>query len=534
MKDWPIGIWDRITQHYSAPSFSIPDVLTLRGLTNSVGYMPAGPYVNKYDALVYAGNRPNEYGKPSLFADVSVDWKPEVLEAWSVRKRVFGDLHTLIEKYHSRLAISAAWLNLNELTRKIQKTITNIDLLKRLLEKKDPRWDEVVLKMHERLYKAMRYDELHLSRYIDEHATASVVPGTLERKPVKWGMLTTEGKHHLYELCHACLGEYMLPNWSTVKQRIYKPDYIGRGRRSRSPEIEGILQGYRLEYKTSRQVGYDPTQSPWFAFIDDSSKNDIYHNMVLEAESILGCNVLSPPLEKGKYWKEIYDVMQGKAYVTGDGSNWETWSAMLTGMYIEAVNDGIPQFKSGAAVTSLNATIASYILLQCRIGDQTRQLDTVAALGDDISICGPDKVVEGIQTLGEIWKVDELGTKALIVLGVVMLPEYHGTFPGLPRISIDRSDAIQSVLLNERTGPVEPRIDIEQFKFYHEIMTLGTIGGTPLLEKMAEMSEIDFWDKWITDRFEYLVKSKGEQLPRAVPYEEDDSAGELGESSYSF
>jgi hypothetical protein len=324
--------------------------------------MPAGPYVESYSVILKKGIRRSELGEYPVYALLNVKWKDVVTEAIQNRKNLLGPNQKTLDIYHSQASFACNSLLLNEVKRKINRAKMNYDIVRRLKLNTSAKWDELIYELHMMVRERLKFDISHVDDYIEEHKTSTIIPSTPFNNSKKWSQLSSEGKIALYDLCAAYL-EDLENHYDDLRTRILKPNAVGRGIRARSADVESIQATYDLEYIRSRQVAFIPFLSAWFAFLTKEDKDAIWMKLKDTAESILGMKVLLPPIEKGAYWYKIAEAMQsGLQIVNGDGSNWETYSANLSEMYCEAVNDGIPQYMSGTAMTSINATFA---MLRC-------------------------------------------------------------------------------------------------------------------------------------------------------------------------
>jgi hypothetical protein len=437
------------------------------------------------------------------------------------RKILLGPNQPAIDEYHSQCALSFNSLLINAVQKKINRAKLGYKDVSRIQSNSDQKWDELIYTLHSFVRENLSYDEYALDAYIREHSTSTIIPGTKNTKSRKWSQLQPEGKQHLYNLVDAYL-EDLITNWDEMKMKILQPKAVGRGIRGKSPPIPGIQINYSLEFVESRQVAFIPFLSSWFAFMSDSNKLKMWTLVRDFAADKFGADVLLPPLEKGAYWFKVRQAIErGDTYLTGDGSNWETYSALMTQVFAEAVDDGIPQYMSGAAMTSINATVA--LLRMCETILPRGGIHTIGALGDDLLVTGTQSGIKGIKNLPGIWEIDEVGTRNKIALGMVMLPDYKGTFPGLSRISIDRADKKESFTIGDEVLGIEGSIPSDSFTIYREIMEHGTLHEEPLVAAIAKKELEEFWKLWRSDR-EGLLSQLGDVEFEVLPedYSVDD------------
>jgi hypothetical protein len=220
------------------------------------------------------------------------------------------------------------------------------------------------------------------------------------------------------------------------------------------------------------------------------------------AELILGCRVLLPPLERGTYWQQIAELLEQDCdLVNGDGTNWEAWTGMFSGIYAFAINDGCPQFATGAALTSVFGTIIVLAISPFIFGD-TSKLEAIGAMGDDLVALAKKISARNIEN---IWEIDRIATTHRIILGMIILEDRKGTFSGLNRMSVDRGDKGFHVPLNQWFGPVKGTASTEAASVYVEIMKEGTLQGEPLIDRVALEKEVDFWEGYRKERTEMLA-----------------------------
>jgi hypothetical protein len=512
MKDWHPGVWWTNTHEVSEMSFRIPDALISRYNRTNTMAMPAGPLVTSYRVQANVGGL-TEYGYPSMDVYLDVDWHPKASEVESNRQKLFGTYQKSIDYYHSQAAISGSWLLLNELNRKIEKTRRSYHRLQDEIVECSPEWDDLNKGLYEFIRRHLKYDRIYAVKYAKDHETSTVIPGSLSYRGQKWTALSDAELRYVFDMSRDYLDDFV-DNYDELRMRTHKPDSVGRGIRARSEVIDGIRSEYKLNYSRSRQVVFSPYLSTWFAFMAPEDKVRLFAIMAKEAEKILGVELLFPSILKGAYWPKILDyVNNGFKIINGDGSNWETWSAAILGNYIESVNDGIFQFMSGTSSTSRNGTLANLMLIEPRLRMCKGSVEAIGCLGDVMVLIGKG-LSESDFHIDDIWEVDRLATDQQIILGIKMFigrdGGYHGTFPGMYRITVDRGDKkrpIKEGVLSERIGN---NMSTESFSVYTEIMSHGTIHDTPFLDYIRDYEAEDFWDEWARSRYEMLHRMKTE------------------------
>jgi hypothetical protein len=499
MSEWDVGIWHRLTREYKNPSFSIPPYLQRKYATGHCTGMPGGPYVQTWSVVIDRGTKRTELGEYPIIANIEVKWKDVIHEALNKRKAMLKGAQQELDEYHSQCALSNNSLLLNEIQRKINRSKIALKDVIRMKESSSIRWDNLIQQLHEMAYTGLKFDPYEVDRYVEEHKSSTIIPGTRFTRSKKWSQLNGDELKHLYNMCKAYLEE-LITNWDEMKMKILMPNAVGRGIRARSPKISSLSASYQLEFDRSRQVAFVPFLSAWFAFMTKEVKESLWNRLKQEAENILGCRVLLPPLAKGAYWKIIRDELEkGHSMVNGDGSNWEMSSATLSGVYCEAVDDGIPQYMSGAAMTSLNATFAMLRSTEVRV-PQSGRLECIGVLGDDEVLIGPKSVIDTVRTIPGIWEIDDVATRNRVMLGMIILPDGKGTFPGMYRITVDRADKKIAMNIGERYEDIPSAIPEDSFKVYREIMEEGTLNGEALIDAIAAKKMEEFWELWRVDR----------------------------------
>jgi hypothetical protein len=342
-----------------------------------------------------------------------------------------------------------------------------------------------------------------VSKYVKEHESSVCIPSSPLYRGKRWSQLEREELEHILQLVKGFL-EWLLSNWEVNRSWIINPQSVGRGIRARSEPILAMSDTYSYDIERARQVAFAPYLSTWYAFMSEQSKLQLWQMLADGAEDILGCKVYLPPLLKGGYWYRIYeDITEGNEFVNGDGGNWEAWSATITQLYCYAVDDGVPQYMSGTARTSFDASFANLKLTEVRI-PRSNNLHAIGVLGDDEVILGPENVVNEVRDLEHIWEIDQVATKNRIVLGMVILEDGLGTYPGMARITVDRGDKKIPIRLDEWSEEITGSMSTEAFDIYKEIAEYGTLHGEPLLKRLHDAKMDDFWEGYRKDRYEYM------------------------------
>lgn len=494
-------------------SFRIPDELISRYNRTNVMAMPAGPLVNQYRVRATVGGL-TQYGYPSMDVYLDVDWHPKASEVENARQQMLGTHQKALDYYHSQAAISGSWLLLNELNRKIEKTKRSYVKLSDEVVKCSPEWDALNLQLYDFIRKHLTYDRIYAVKYAKDHETSTVIPASLSYRSVKWTALSDSELRYLFEMARTYLDDFV-DRYEELRYRSHKPGTVGRGIRARSEVIPGIRSEYNLSYTRSRQVVFSPYLSTWFAFMTPEDKLRLFAIMAREAEKILGVELLFPSILKGSYWAKILDyVNNGYKLVNGDGSNWETWSAAILGNYVESVNDGILQFMSGTSSTSRNGTLANLKLIEPRLRKCKGSVEAIGCLGDDMVLLGKG-LSESDFHIEDIWEIDRLATDHMVILGIKMFigkdGGYHGTFPGMYRVTVDRGDKKLPIKEGVLSEPIGNNMSTQSFNVYTEIMSSGTIHDNPFLDYIRDWESEDFWDEWARSRYEMLHRMKTEE-----------------------
>lgn len=482
--------------------------------------MPAGPLVDNYSVQLDTSQKRSVYGEYALVARVNVKWKECAPTVLADRKALLGESQQAIDIYHSQAAFSADWLLLNELRRKHLRAKLVLDRVMDDASKTSKLWDELMIELFESELAAMEWDPIYAHNYAKQHATSSVIPGSFGYRSRKWSQLSDEEFRHLFELCKSWL-EWLLADFEKNRYQINKAGTIGRGIRARSPDIDKMTDAYTFEIDRARQVQFAPDKSAWFAFIKDDKKQRLYELIRDRASSILGTEVLLPPLLKGQYWAQVADYLdEGHAFVNGDGAQWEFQASVITGTYCLAVDDGIPQEMSGVANTALNNTIAMLRHTEVRVPNIGR-MAAVGVMGDDELLIGDQSQVAQVKSIPNIWEIDDLASKHRVILGMCILPERKGTFPGLYRLTVDRGDQRIPIKLGQRIENIKSGMSPENQAVYNEIMSKGTLNGEPLITRIAKIQDVQFYEGWAKrfgERYQYL-SNVGEEFS-AYPDEE--------------
>lgn len=509
MTDWKVGCWDHVFLKDYKPTFKIPAELYDKYTNYGLTVMPAGPLVESYRMVGHVGSYSGVSG--NLISEVNVNWKSDVYNVKNRRKVLLGPKSQEINVYHSQCAFSGTWLLMHELERKIERynnNIGNFSKVKDKIVKYKEDWNELVYQVLIYINDKMEKDWTHIERYIREHKDSTVIPRTMFYKSTKWGGLTKEDVIHLFDISKGYI-EWLLADYPVRKNYILNPLQVGRGIRARSPEITKISDYYQLEFERSRQVGFTPIHSTWFAFFKD--KMGLMKMIKAESESIVEkmlnapVDVHLPSLEGGNYWKHIADLIyDGKVLCNGDGKNWETWVSLGLDARWSGVADGIDQLLSGGALTSVLGTILNIMITPCQ---DTKDLEEIAALGDDkLLVYKKDKdrsTLESNQIEG-VWEIDPIATSDNIILGMVILDDYKGTYPGLYRLTIDRGEDRIPAELDKEIEVKGSKITPESYLLYKEIMSEGTLDGEPLISRIADFNAEEFWEGYRRDRYTFM------------------------------
>jgi hypothetical protein len=462
--------------------------------------------VDQYSLRSRLGNFKNEYGQIPCIVELDVQWNPKIQEVADARRTLIRSNYSEAEDYHSRAAIGANWLTLAELQRKINRTRDYGDKLLNIIGKmpasRMKQWRELVWWMHEFVLENMSFDHIYIQKYIKEHKTSSVIPRTTLYRGRRWGQLTLEETKHLYELAKAYL-EDLVADRDKWNGRVINSEAPGRGLRARPSPVSTVRNNYKFQIDRTRQVNFVPYLSTWFAFVSPSVKEAIYKRISDTFTSITGIKLLYPPMDKGAYWKKIADYLNdGYSILNADGSNWEMSTCVISDQYHCAVDDGIYQLPSGIAFTTNTNSIASCQFFDAHVTDKSG-IEAVGVLGDDIVIIGRQDKLSKIEDLPNIWEIDHVATRIKCILGVMILPDYKGTFPGLRRVTIDRADKAIALKVGEEMGNIEGTMGPDAHEVYDEIMAYGTLHGTPFLSAIGEVLTEKFWDDWARDKTEF-------------------------------
>jgi hypothetical protein len=472
--------------------------------------MPGGPYVEEYSLTSSVGPRLTEYGQYPLIVDLQVRWKPEITEAVTHRRTLLGSGADELNRYHGQAAIAYQVGLLAELQRKCNRAKLVYDRVKGYHADTNPRWFNFYKEIHQYLLDNMHWDQFYVQKYIAEHATSTAIPGTRWFKSKRWSQLEVPEQKHLYELGKA-YWEDLLANWDELTNMIVQPNAIGRGIRARSPDVTGIDTSYHFEIPRARQVGFAPWFSTQHAFLGKDVELKVWEKIRDFAEKELGCEVILPPLRRGAYWSDMDQLIRDNpAFVNGDGSQSELNIAIMNGMYNYASDDGVPQWISGTTPTSF-ATTWSW-LQSIPVRCPGLRLTAVGGIGDDQVFIGSKDAISRVQNIPGVWEIDPIGTKYKCLLGVVILDEGKGTFPGLYRITVDRAEkkipffAGESLPNEKHPDRITGDIPADSFAVYREIMEHGTLKDTPMLDYIAKHAEEDFYRAWRMTREETLTQ----------------------------
>lgn len=483
--------------------------------------MPAGPLVRHYRVHTDTGPM-TEYGWPGMNVYLEVNWDEEAAKVEASRQFLFKDRQKEIDLYHSQAAISGTWLLLNELKRKIIKTQDYYDVLTDKLVQSDPAWDELNQGIYDSIYHSLRFDPIYAVKYAQDHESSTIIPSSAGGRGRKWSELDPSELKYIFELSQYFL-EDLTTNFDKLRYRTHFSDVPGRGIRARSEQIDGMQSRYKLSYTRSRQVVFCPYLSTWYAFMSTERKLEHWEMLKKGAEAILGVDVILPPIEKGHFWYRLAEyIKDGKVILNGDGSNWETWSATILDLFIESVDDGIFQYMSGTSSTSRNGSFASLKRLEWSFKNMRSRIDAVAVLGDDVILIGDYIDPRDFQEEG-IFEIDDIATRNHIYLGCkIWIGEdggYHGTFPGMYRVTVDRGDKRVPISIGQMSDPIKSGIDTASKSVYLEIMSEGTLHGEPFIDAIQKIEVEDFWDEWARDRYSFLgsvEKSEEEENGRGT------------------
>jgi hypothetical protein len=465
--------------------------------------MPAGPLVEKYTVTLTMGAEPHELGHPPGLIEANIEWRPEAQDILEKRDQLLGAGRQEIDEYHSQIAVCPTWTLLNQMQKKINRTRASIEYVEDRAIRANKQWGEAWYAMHQNALDSFSYDSTHLETYVKEHATSSVIPPTMSYGSVKWSELDSEQLRVLYDSAKAYL-EYKLGNWDEVIRKQWKPQSLGTGSRARSPKITGLVTEYKAEIPEAREVGYNPYLSTWYAFMPGDGPKNMYEPMISTTEAVLGVEIAFPPLLGGEYWQKIAEYKeQGCRLINGDGVTWDGIAAILLDDYSMTAEKGMPSMISGQAMTSGGGTFAMHMLSEDHI-DLSWVL-AIFVMGDDKLIVlkenAPDSAVREIPG---VWEFDEVATKHGIVLGLVILDDRKGTFPGMYRITIDRGDARIRLPLDKTSDEIGSNMTDANREVYYEIMGEGTLQGIPFIDRIATLQAEEFWEGWRRERYEYL------------------------------
>jgi hypothetical protein len=447
---------------------------------------------------------PDQHSFNTMAVKVEVEWRPELPDMIRARDEMLGDRRREIDNYHSQFAISGKWLLLNELERKCIKSKTTDELIKDYLPRVNPEWDSLLFDSMDYIRTHLKFDTKEVIKYALDHRTSTLMP--LKEEPsLKWTQLTIEDYEVLFELVENVIG-YIVEQYDTVRYLIHKPLEIGRGIRARSEPLKDYKSKYEYVVSRSRQVGFAPYLSSWFAFMNDEAKLGLWKLLKDRSESILSTEVLLPPLDKGNYWKLIMEKgYEGSQILNADGSNWESMTSRLLDFYFFAVDDGCYQYLSGTSRTSFDACLANLKLADLMY--EGMDVELIGVLGDDRVTIGRNLNKSRIHVPG-VMEMDSIATRNQIILGMKLvynsLGEFRGTYPGTIRISVDRGAKAQPMSVGEWIGGIENDMTADAFEVYFEMACHGSIHGIPTIELISKVDDVDFWDRYSRDRYNYL------------------------------
>jgi hypothetical protein len=348
------------------------------------------------------------------------------------------------------------------------------------------------------------FDHLLIQKYIKDHKTSSVIPRSLSYRGRRWGQLTHEETKHLYEIAKAYL-EDLVGDWDKWNSRVINTETPGRGLRARPTPIESIRSRYSVTIDRTRQVNFVPYLSTWFAFVRPEVKEAIYRRIVDTFTMMTGVELLYPPKDKGSYWLKIAELLdEGFTMVNGDGSNWERSTCTIAEQYHCSVDDGIYQLPSGIAMTTNLNSIASAMFFDAYVKDKSG-IRAVGILGDDCVIIGKPDKVNSIESVDGVWEIDDIGTRIKCILGVCILKDHKGTYPGVKRGTVDRADLAIAVKVGQQTDWIEGTMGPVEHEVYDEVMAYGTLKGRPFLDAIGEYVSDEFWDDWARDKTGYAA-----------------------------
>jgi len=258
--------------------------------------MPGGPFVNSYKTWITTGPV-TEHGFQSMIAKAEVDWNPQIQEVITKREAIHGiNMAHELNNYHSQAAFSGQWLLLNQVAKKIKKTREGWTELLQIRESRKNKWLDLVEDVLTIIKDDMTFDPVLAFKYVKDHDSSSVIPSSDMQPSLKWSQLVTEELRYLFHLGKAFLEQRLTD--PRLKYRIHQPEVIGRGIRARPVELGDVKTSYELKYDNSRQVGFIPYESTGYAFLPEESKTKVWEKIKQEAESILGIEVLFPPLAR--------------------------------------------------------------------------------------------------------------------------------------------------------------------------------------------------------------------------------------------
>lgn len=515
------GYWHRVTFDYHSPSLRTPMSMLSRYNRSGITYMPGGPYVVEYSFSTRYDTDRGPWSEPAVVVDCAVTWKPEIQEAIKNRNILLGEeARKVLDAYHGQIAIAYTKGLLNQNEKKIGRAKLVWAEVKRLHDETPQEWFDMYHEWVHDMREAMVYDESYVMDYAKQHALSAVVPSTRWTKGKHWNELFSEDFVHMFNVNKARI-EDIDDHWETEIKKIWPADMIGGGIRARSPDVPSILQRYLFKVDQARDVGYNFCDSPTWAFIKEDKKQAGWNKILQFAEKKLACKIYLPPVEQGSWWQKMGEAIDKYgSWVSGDGSTWDMHSATLSGMYCYSVDKGFPSWISGTFPTSQHATwtMLQRAYVQEGIG-KTKSMEVIGGVGDDQTFIGSKQQIEKIREYPNIWEIDPIATKYKCFLGVVILPDGKGTFPGLNRITVDRAEKKQPSVIGDTVEHVKSDIPEDSFNIYRQIQEHGEINSHPMLSYIAKREDLQFYEMWRMNR-DNLMQSLGTERFEVV-FEDD-------------
>lgn len=516
--DWGPGNWRSMLMEYHRPTWRIPPFLLRSiGARETGTTMPAGPLVDKYSVTLEMGTNPTEYGHPPGIINATIVWRPEAYEILAQRDELLGPHRQTIDEYHSQFAVCPTWTLLNQLQRKINRTRQHIEYVEDRAMRANRCWADAWLAMNQNALDAFQFDKTHVDAYVSEHDKSSIIPPTRRYGSVKWVDLETSELRHLYNSAKGYL-EDKLANWDKFKRLQWKPEALGQASRARSPKVTGLVTEYEAVIGQARDVGYNPYISTWYAWMPGDGPKKVYEPMIQTTENRLGVEIGFPPIMGGNYWKKIAEYKdQGCRLVNGDGTNWDSWVTILLDDYSTSAEKGTPSLISGQAMTTPGGTHTNHMISEDHI--DIKHVQAIFALGDDkLVILNENAPDDAVREIPGVWEFDRIATDHVIVLGLVILDDHKGTFPGMYRPTIDSGDARIPINVGQTKVDIGSKMSDENRDVYYEIMGQGTLQGIPFIDRIAATKPAELWEGWRRNRYEYLG---GLEADFAVLYTDD-------------